>query len=123
MISEFKPKITEPRLRVLDLSTRREFFPFTKGKADHGYGYELTNRLWDHDEKLISEWALEMKAAWIADGFVSNNVEEKRTYFPHFKEKRRAAFWILMAFFFSVPVALWQFNRRQKYKTVEIPKT
>lgn len=123
MISDFKPKITEPRLRVLDLSTRREFFSFTKGKADHGYGYELTNRLWDHDEKLIGEWALEIKAGWIAKGFVPNNVVERRIYVPHFKEKRRTAFWILMAFFFTVPVALWQFNRRQKNKNVEIAKT
>lgn len=109
----FKPRITETRLKVLDYSRRKEFYPFTKGRTDSAYGYELSNRAWDFDERIISAWATEVKSGWELKG-VRNNVEETRYVAPNYAEKRQIGFWVLLSIFLSLPLILFRIKAKSK---------
>jgi len=112
-VAQFKPLITESRLRVLDYSRRKEFYPFTKGLTDSAYGYELASQTWDFDEGIIDAWASEVKSGWELKG-VPNNVEETSYVAPNYAEKRRIAFWALLIIFLSLPLIIWQIKRKHK---------
>lgn len=115
-MAQFKPLITESRLKVLDYSRRKEFYPFTKGLTDSAYGYELASRAWDFDEGIIDAWASEVKSGWELKG-VPNNVEETRYVAPNYDEKRRIAFWALLIIFLSLPLIFWQIKRKHSHPT------
>lgn len=115
-VAQFKPLITESRLKVLDYSRRKEFYPFTKGLTDSAYGYELASRAWDFDEGIIDAWASEVKSGWELKG-VPNNVEETRYVAPNYDEKRRIAFWALLIIFLSLPLIFWQIKRKHSHPT------
>ena len=113
VVSDFKPRITESRLKVLDYSSRKDFYPFTKGLSDSAYGYELTNLAWNFDEGKISAWASEVTSGWAIKG-VPENFEETRTVSAHDTTKRGVAFWCLVAIFLSLPAVLWQLKRKEQ---------